>query len=245
MNLCLFRPEEVSRPLPLQDPRAEHVLKVLRRRPGDTFDAGLLNGPRGKARIAAVHADRLDLEFSWGATPPLPPDVRLWIGLPRPQTARKVLSEATAAGVREIHFFASEKGEPSYGTSTLWTSGEWRRHLVAGAEQAFCTHLPHVTWNRSLQELAGELPDNGSRLALDVYEATGHLAQVQPEMPVVLALGAERGWSAGERELLRSRSFALVHLGSRVLRVETATTFSLGMLAGLALNNRHKPIGAP
>ena len=39
---------------------------------------------------------------------------------------------------------------------------------------------------------------------------------------VTLALGPERGWSASERNLLRAQDFTLVHLGPRVLRVETA-----------------------
>ena len=38
----------------------------------------------------------------------------------------------------------------------------------------------------------------------------------------MLALGPERGWSARDRDALRSAGFTLVHLGQRVLRLETA-----------------------
>jgi 16S rRNA (uracil1498-N3)-methyltransferase len=230
VNLCLFQPEETERPLPLTDPRAEHVLAVLRRRVGDSFDVGLANGPRGKATLVARTETHLNLRFAWGEVPPPPPDLRLWIGLPRPQTARKILNEATSIGVRCIHFFATEKGEASYGSSTLWSSGEWQRHVTAGAEQAFSTHLPEVTWGRPLTALVEELPLAGSRIALDVYEAQARLGTLQLEAPTTLAVGPERGWSAAERDLLRNAGFTLASLGDRVLRVETAVVYAMGVM---------------
>jgi RsmE family RNA methyltransferase len=47
---------------------------------------------------------------------------------------------------------------------------------------------------------------------------------------VVLALGPERGWSASERDLLRAEGFQLVHLGERVLRVETACVAAIAVV---------------
>ncbi|MBP7483295.1 MAG: RsmE family RNA methyltransferase, partial [Lacunisphaera sp.] len=46
----------------------------------------------------------------------------------------------------------------------------------------------------------------------------------------VLALGAERGWSAAERTLLRASGFTFTHLGERVLRTETACIAALTLL---------------
>ena len=63
MNLILFEPDEVTRPLPQDDPRARHILEVLRRREGEDFDVGLVNGPRGKAVLKRVSEDGLVLEF--------------------------------------------------------------------------------------------------------------------------------------------------------------------------------------
>lgn len=232
LNLILFTPEETARPLPRTDPRARHLLDVLQRRVGDTFDAGLRNGPRGKGTLAAVTAEHLNLTFTWGEPPPRPDPVTLVIGLPRPQTARKILREATAVGVAEMHFVATDRGDPAYGRSTLWTDGEWERHLVAGAEQAFCTHLPIVTHGRPLAEVVASLPASAGRLACDNYEAPASLSQSAPSSgtPCVLAFGAERGWSAAERTLLRENRFTFVHLGVRVLRVETAVIAALAVL---------------
>ncbi|HKB91619.1 MAG TPA: RsmE family RNA methyltransferase, partial [Opitutaceae bacterium] len=43
------------------------------------------------------------------------------------------------------------------------------------------------------------------------------------------AFGPERGWSATERTLLRAHRFTLAHLGTRVLRTETACVVALSL----------------
>ncbi|MDB6126594.1 MAG: rRNA methyltransferase [Verrucomicrobia bacterium] len=226
VNLILFESEDATMELPRSDPRAVHLLEVLRRKVGDVFDAGVINGPRGKGTLQAIVADSLSLAFTWGATPPLLDPITLVIGLPRPQTARDILRDATALGVSALHFVVTEKGERNYAQSTLWSSGEWRRHLIDGAQQAFDTRVPEVTHGRDLAEVVATLPENSSRLALDNYEAAESLGvcHLLNDKPVVLALGAERGWGAGDRRVLREAGFQLVHLGTRVLRTETATT---------------------
>jgi RsmE family RNA methyltransferase len=244
VNLLLFTSAETAAPLPRTDPRATHLLDVLRRQIGDTFDAGLIDGPRGKGTLAAVSALELILSFTWGEPPPPLDPIVLLVGLPRPQTGRKILQEATALGVSALHFFASERGEPSYAPSTLWSSGEWRRHLITGAEQAFCTRLPAITWARPLSDIIAELsppPASGSapRIALDNYEspdALGNchvLRDIPSENPrplITLAIGSERGWSAAERDFLRAKNFTLAHLGPRVLRAETAVTAAVAIV---------------
>lgn len=232
LNLILFEPHEIAAPLPRGDPRARHLLNVLRRHEGDLFDAGLVNGPRGKGRLEKIALETLTLSFTWGEPPPPFDPITLLIGLPRPQTARKILPEATALGVSALHFFVAEKTEPGYARSTLWTGGEWRRHLIAGAEQAFGTRLPEVTHGLTLAAAFEKTPPAATRLALDNYEAPAPLGQAQPlaDAPIVLALGPERGWSAAERDFLRAKNFSLVHLGSRVLRTETAVVAAVAIV---------------
>ncbi len=239
MNLVLFETAEIAAPLPRSDPRAQHILDVLRRREGEPFDVGLVNGPRGKASLAAVNDNNLSLAFIWGEQPPPPPPLTLLIGLPRPQTARKILNEATTLGVGALHFCATERGEPSYADSSLWTTGEWRRHLLAGAAQAFCTQLPEVTSGQKLTTVIAGLPPHATRVALDNYESTVSLAAAaKPQItanfvaqpPVALALGSERGWTGAERDLLRANGFVLAHLGPRVLRTETACVAAIAIV---------------
>jgi 16S rRNA (uracil1498-N3)-methyltransferase len=230
VNLILFEPAETARPLARRDPRAAHVLDVLRRKEGETFDAGLIDGPRGKGKLLAIGPDALTLEFTWGALPDPLDSIAVIVGLPRPQTARKILQEASSLGVAQLHFVATDKGEPSYAQSTLWTSAEWRRHLVAGAEQAFDTRLPEVTHGAPLETVLAALELGGARVALDNYESPQAFSALALTPPVTLALGSERGWSARERDLLRAHAFAFAHLGARVLRTETAAVAALALI---------------
>lgn len=233
VNLILFEPAEIGRPLPRTDRRAQHLLNVLRTTPGTSFDAGIVDGPRGKGTLVAESADSLTLSFTWDAPTPAAAElVHLIVGLPRPQTARDILRDAASLGVAALHFVSTEKGERSYAQSTLWSSGEWRRHLITGAEQAFTTQLPPTTFGRPLADILASLDPDTARVALDNYEATMALGDwpIIAEQPVVLAIGPERGWSDDERTALRTHCFGLAHLGPRVLRTETATIAALSIV---------------
>lgn len=253
MNLILFEPGEITTPLPRTDPRARHLLDVLRRREGDSFDAGLVNGPLGRGTLTGIGPAALTLTFQWGPEPPPPDPLTLLVGLPRPQTARDILRDATTLGVAALHFIATERCDPGYAHSTLWSSGEWHRHLLTGAAQAFATRIPEVTWGRQLGEALTRLapgtkagpdpaadaagPGNAAappttRLALDNYEATAPLGHchLKRDIPVVLAFGPERGWGPADRALLRASGFTLAHLGLRVLRTETAVVAALAVI---------------
>jgi RsmE family RNA methyltransferase len=232
VNLVLLEPAELERPLPLSDRRARHLLEVLRRRPGDTFDAGVIDGARGRGTVVAISDSSLLFSFTPTTPVPAPEPITLIIGLPRPQTARDILRDATTLGAGQLHFVRTEKGEASYAQSTLWTSGEWRRHAIAGAEQAFTTRLPLITHGRALPEAIASIEPGVTRLALDNYESPGALgaAEFVVGTPLVLAIGGERGWSAAERELLRAHGFAFRHLGARVLRTETAAVAALAIV---------------
>jgi 16S rRNA (uracil1498-N3)-methyltransferase len=67
--------------------------------------------------------------------------------------------------------------------------------------------------------------------ALDNYAATCPLREAPLSFDsAVLAVGPERGWSDGERSILREEGFTLARIGGRVLRVETACTVGLALV---------------
>lgn len=235
MNLILFETFAEAAHLAPDDARTRHIRDVLRMKAGDQFFVGVVNGPRGKATIAADGEAGLSLEIIWDKNTEPPRPIWILAGLPRPQTARDVLREAATFGVTALHFFNAEKSEPSYANSTLWKSDEWKQRLRDGAAQAFTTHVPSVIQHASLaaavRELMAQAPTPNCAIALDVYEAGAPFSQLAPtEGPVVLALGAERGWSLTERQVLRGAGFMLAHLGPRVLRIETALVAGLSIL---------------
>lgn len=235
VNLVLFESAAAAVRLAPGDPRAAHIREVLGLQTGGALFVGVVNGPLGKAVVAEDGPDGLKLDIVWEKEIARPRPLYVLVGRPRPQTARDVLREGATFGLAALHFFGAEKGEPSYAHSTLWQSGEWERRLRDGAAQAFATNIPEVVQHENLADCIQNLdtlaPAGAVRLALDVYEAGAPLSVLAPaDGPVVLALGAERGWSPAERTQLRAAGFALAHLGTRVLRVETALVAGLSVL---------------
>ena len=195
------------------------------------IDVGQINGPRGKAKLVEVKDNELTLSYSWEDNTPALYPIDLWVSFCRPQTCRKVIQECTSLGVRSITFFSTEKCEPGYRKSRLWSTGESERLLIRGTEQAFCTQVPELTLYSTLEEVIETKSRSGILLALDNYEASVALGCNGPNpSQVTLAVGGERGWSKKEREILRASGFTLVHLGPRVLRTETACIASISII---------------
>ncbi len=237
MNLLLFESPFETISLPPEDPRCQHLHKVLRISEGATVYAGFVNGPRARCRVVDIAADKaVTLSvLSTEAGPPLLP-VTILVGLPRPHTARKLLYDAAVLGVGKLLFFQSEKGEPSYFKSRLWATEEWRHRLLGGLEQSFATYLPKVEHFPSLADAMASFAAGEAGVALDNYEAAGPLIKfvrkgVPPAKNHTLAIGPENGWSSKERACLRSGGWPLAHLGPRVMRVEGALQAAVAILA--------------
>ena len=79
-----------------------------------------------------------------------------------------------------------------------------------------------MKWGIGLKESVASVDALARKVALDNYEATESLGDADLTLPLVIAIGPERGWSSLDREVLRDNGYDLVHIGSRVLRVETA-----------------------
>ena len=237
MNLILLETQANIQNLPAADRRAEHIRKILLKDTVDRLYVGVAGGAMGMAKASVLGNGDVKLDIEWQAEPegsggyPL----ILLVGLSRPQTCRKILRDAACLGIRELVFYRSEKGEPAYASSSLWKSDEWERQLHEGIEQAFDTHLPVVEQADSLEEAIGEFRELPvERIALDNYEATMAVADTpKDEASVLLAVGSERGFSAGERDTLRANGFTLAHLGSRVLRTETAIVAGCSVIASV------------
>lgn len=223
MNLIILDSDAPDSTLPTSDPRARHILDVLHRSPGDNFDVGFTDGKMGKARLVDAGAAELRLSVAWtGKAPELYPLTAI-VGMPRPQTGRRLLRELTSLGLRRLVFCGTDRSEPGYGESKLWTTREFERHIRSGAEQAFNPRLPELEIVADLGAAIELIERQCDRVAMDNYEAHASLSTWRPRRgSLTIAFGAERGWSAKERDLLRENGFSVFHVGERVLRLETA-----------------------
>lgn len=240
MNLLLFEESELGRPLSKRDERCVHLLKVLRKGPGDSFEAGVLDGRLGTGRIEAIGEDgSLAFAFVPDRDPPAKEALRVAVGFPRPIQLRRLLRDLSSLGVAAIDLVGTELGEKSYRDTKLLEDGGARAALMEGAAQARDVRLPALAaW-----------PDLGSWLRARPWgEAPRALVapdNVDPEAPfcrlgfgaagaartgeTVLAIGSERGWSDGERRALEAAGFVRASMGERALRTETACVVAVAL----------------
>jgi RsmE family RNA methyltransferase len=242
VNLVLITAPEAECGLSPDDARARHLRETVGLAVGGKFHVGIENGLRGIATVTTL-APQLTFTVAWEKSLQARLPLTVLIGLPRPQTAKKVLHDLASLGVAKIIFFESEQGDPGYLTSSLWKDGEWREHVIKGTEQACSALVPEVTRVGSLTEALIGLEANTWKLALDPYEATGAPEISSPAKAAVLAIGPERGFAEGERATLRQAGFAFAHLGDRILRVEAAALVGGAlMLAQLRAWAKHRPV---
>ena len=232
MNIILFEEAETGKPLPRRDERSLHLLKVLHKKSGDVFEAGILGGYRGLGRIESVRPDgsiiySLDLRE---APPPRYP-VSVCVGFPRPIQIRRLLRDLSNLGLAAIDLVGTDLGEKSYRNTKLLLDGGAHAALVEGAVQARDTQIPILSSYNSLEEWLAECPwddkstdePNPLLIAMDNVRPEGSLALLSAHgQSIILAVGCERGWSDNEREKLEKAGFLRLSMGERALRTETA-----------------------
>jgi RsmE family RNA methyltransferase len=241
--LVLITPDEAATGLPADDARTRHLRETVGLAVGGSFHVGIENGRRGIATITAL-APKLTFAVAWEKSPQARLPLTVLVGLPRPQTAKKVLHDLASLGAARIIFFESAKGDPGYLTSSLWKDGEWREHVIKGTEQACSTLVPEVTRVGSLAEAVALVAADAWKIALDPYEVAGAPELSTSAQAAVLAIGPERGFAEAERATLRRAGFTFAHLGDRILRVEAAALVGGAlMLAQLRAWTKHRPVG--
>ncbi|MDY6398046.1 MAG: RsmE family RNA methyltransferase [Treponema sp.] len=236
MNICLFNSEEIKNSLKKNDERAKHIIKVLHKKEGDTFDAGIIGGAAGIATITKISEDG-EISFSFepkSAGKKLYP-LTLIIGFPRPIQLRRLLRDVAGLGVQKVILCGTDLTEKSYLESNVVSDGGAYQMLLDGTAQAASTHVPVLEVAKSLDELIsnGTEWELSSKIALDNRRARGSLHDFlmhEGAHSVIAAIGSERGWTERERDLLEKAGFSLCSMGTRVLRTETAATVASSII---------------
>ena len=244
MNICLFKQEELNRPLSIKDERGEHIIKILHKKEGDTFSAGVINGMAGTATIKKIENGEITFDFKPESEGKNLYPLKMIIGFPRPIQLKRLLRDIAALGVQEVHLTGTELGEKSYMQSNLVEHGTAYQMLLDGTVQAASTHVPDLFLHKTLKDcLESVIPEKEQcnnakilKLCMDNINPKGSLFSVlqeQYEKPalVVAAIGSERGWTKKEREMLESAGYLRVGMGPRVMRTETAATVSASIIS--------------
>ncbi len=212
--------------------RLKHVLDVHRASVGDELCVGLVNDRIGTGKVIALSESDMEMEVSLERMPPPALPVVLILALPRPKVLRRVLRAVSSMGVKKMILLNSFRVEKSYWKSPALGLESIHEQLVLGLEQSRDTVVPEVRLRPLFKPFfEDELPGliKGT-LSLVAHPNTSVGCPRNVDRPVTLAIGPEGGFIPYEVEQLVNAGFSAIHLGERILPVESAVPALLARL---------------
>lgn len=202
----------------------KRLVRVMRLHPGDALEV-FSNGHRYECRLSAVLPDGVQLQIIRELPVPVRSKIKLNLGqaIPKGEKFDWLIQKTTELGVSEIFPLITERTivRPSESRSRIQRWNEIADHAAGQSENAFppLIHPP--------QDLLDYLKSQISGLQLFLHEREGakslkEILQNENPAEITYLVGPEGGWTPAETEAIEQSGFQKVHLGSRILRSETA-----------------------
>ncbi|HEX4959763.1 MAG TPA: RsmE family RNA methyltransferase [Thermoanaerobaculia bacterium] len=205
-----------------------HLFRARRVEAGETLR--VVDG-RGRARWGKVaRVDRTSATVALGEpAPDAEPPFHLELLVPtcRLERASWLVEKATELGIAGVRFLNTVRAPRELGEGNL---GRLHRVAAAALEQCHGSRLPEITGPHPWRDVAKLTAAAGPRRWFLDTEATGAgWGELDGEIGALL-VGPEGGWDPGERRDLLTSGWRPVHLGDRVLRLETAALTGAALL---------------
>ena len=241
MNRILFEADEIKNGVAtFGGERAEHVMNVLHGEVGQVLKTGEINGLIGTSVITNISclpssASSPEITVSCSHTEKsLVPWIDLILAPPRPRVMKRLLPQLAALGVGRIVLVGAKKVEKDFWGATLLKSENYRPLLVDGLMQAGTSILPTLETRRNFHKFVKEELDalwpKARKIVAHPYGEQSMAIDSSRQLPMLLAVGPEGGWTDEEVALLEEHGFTRYSLGSRILRTDTATIALLAQL---------------
>ncbi|WP_412536578.1 16S rRNA (uracil(1498)-N(3))-methyltransferase [Marinobacter sp. MIT932201] len=226
MNLALLFDEDFIAPdrAILSGRRLAHLHSVIKIVAGDTVPVGREGGQIGTGVVVRLTDTEAELQVTLDQPPPAPLPLTLVLAMPRPKMFRRILQTCAALGVKDLWLINSYKVEKSFWQTPWLSDQQVRENLTLGLEQSKDTLMPRVQICKLFKPFVeDELPSLvAGRKALVAHPGTSTPCPTHLNQPTVLCIGPEGGFTDYEVGKLEDAGCQGVHLGPRILRVETA-----------------------
>lgn len=216
------------------DAETSHYLgTVLRMRPEATLLVFNSEDGEFSARIVSVEKQAIAIELGARERAPQPSSlqIHLGLGISRGDRMDFAIQKSTELGVTQITPVYSQYGEVKLKADRVENKlRHWRKIAASAAEQSGRLDIPAISSPQSLDDWQQSL-DDAVRLLLDPSgkERIGQ-ASAPGAAGFALLIGPEGGFAEQELEWGRKYGFAIVTLGPRILRTETAPAAALAIL---------------
>jgi len=211
---------------------ADHLVRVLRARIGESFDIATGQALR-RGRITSVNADRV--EFDLGEVISAAPlaKITLVLAIFKFDRLEWAIEKCTELGVSRIVPVISRRTDAHLAAASMKRVERWRPIARQAAEQSRRAAPPEIAAPIKLSD-ALNLPE-ALRVVLAESEEQTLLRDVLQAHAtaggIALAVGPEGGWSEDELQLFQQAGWISASLGNTILRAETAAIAAIAVAA--------------
>jgi RNA methyltransferase, RsmE family len=236
LNLILLSKEDFAIPgkrAVIAGRRHKHIREFIKPVAGDELCVGLASGKIGLGRVVMIDDKSVEMEISLHADPPEPVPGTLILAMPRPIVFNRLLGHITALGIKKIILVHSKRVEKSYWKSPVLKEENISAQLILGLEQAKETIMPEILCRMKFKPFVeDELPAivKGTSAFVAHPEGAQTILPCGVKGAFTLVIGPEGGFLPDEVSAIERAGCKRVHLGPRILRVETAVVMALGRM---------------
>lgn len=215
---------------------ANHVVRVLRLRVGDSLSLFDGNGNEFRAELARIDGSNVTAKVGarMVGTPESPLKIKLVQGISRGERMDWALQKATELGVSSIAPVLTARSVVRLDDKQSSKKQEhWQQIAIGACEQSGRCFVPQVLTPVTLRQYLQESRKEGIRLVLSPTGPSALTRLTSMSTKAELLIGPEGGLDDDEIDQAQQAGFVPVRLGPRVLRTETAAVTALTVLQAL------------
>ena len=216
----------------LSEEESRHAQKVLRLKNGDHIELFNGEGLTALARIDESVRKRLNYEIeSEELHSPIEPAIHLYQAIPKGKNMDLIIQKAVELGVTEIYPIITENTVAVSGNPTKKLE-KWQRITLEACKQCKQSWLPIISEPQSLTKIDAFKGEQKYTAALtqDATPLNSYLGKAEAPESIAIAVGPEGDFTKKETDFLMESQFKPISLGNLILRVETATIYTVSAI---------------
>ena len=179
----------------------------------------------------------LDIEINYEipSDSELPSDVTLFFALAKGDKIEFVIQKATELGVKRIVLLKTERSVVKFDDKSIEHKLErFNKIAKEASEQSHRVVIPEIVGPVDIRKIPSEYLSDINLLAYEkeAGSTVNSFERLEKGKSVSIMIGPEGGFSKEEVLLLQDK-FALISLGKRILRTETAAVYALSVIGYL------------
>src|SRR5579884_740110 len=205
---------------------AEHLARVLRAQVGQTFEIAA-GGVVRHGTVTHVATDRVEFALGEALQHDGEPNIAVALAIFKFDRFEWAIEKLVELGAASILPFAAARSDSHLLSAAAKRVERWRRVALSASEQSRRAAPPEIQQVAQFREVLGAAA--AARIVLsEAARAEQGLsgvvrgAELRGGDRLLIAIGPEGGWTAGELEQFEKNGWKAASLGASILRAETA-----------------------